>query len=69
MPSHYMRSSMMRGRFHPDEPRISRVTWWQRYADPHGSFLDEKPRTPDLVVGACILIGLAFVVFWLLDGD
>jgi len=24
---------------------------------------------PDLVIGACILIGLAFVVFWLLDHD
>jgi hypothetical protein len=25
--------------------------------------------TPDLVIGTCILIGLAFVVFWLLDRD
>jgi hypothetical protein len=24
---------------------------------------------PDLVIGTCILIGLAFVIFWLLDRD
>jgi hypothetical protein len=36
----------------------------------HAAVSSMKPGlTPDLVIGTCVLIALAFVVFWLFDKE
>jgi hypothetical protein len=36
----------------------------------HATVSSMKPGiTPDLVIGTCVLIAIAFVVFWLFDKD
>ena len=62
---------MMLRRFHGEETGQGLVEYLLGIAiltRTAASSLDKR-AIPELVIGACILIGLAFVVFWLLDHD
>jgi hypothetical protein len=60
---------MMLRRFHRDESGQGLVEYLLAIALlAHWAGSSIKPGAiPDLVIGACILIALAFIAFWLLD--
>jgi hypothetical protein len=68
--AHDRRSSIMLRRFHDDETGQGRVEHLLGIAMLNRSAASSMDHAiPDLVIGACILIGLGFVIFWLLDRD
>jgi len=58
-------------RFHDDETAQGLVEYVLGVALlAHATVSSMKPGiTPDLVIGTCVLIALAFVLFWLFDRD
>jgi hypothetical protein len=57
-------------RFHDDETGQGRVENLLSIAMLNRTGVSSMNHAiPDLVIGTCILIGLAFIIFWLLDRD